>query len=169
MQVLGTRVLGTAFLAAALMGVCAPAGATEALPENGAAKLAAYQVCQPLASIDMSVAGSETFTECHGIVKNHDSEKQPDNLAIHCIEDASARPEAYKYAGTCVLTDSDSDKLYMTYGGSNSGQMKWIGGTGKYKDVSGAGNLRVIVAPRGGSGVFAFTLDFDVTWTNKAK
>ena len=165
------RVLGTIFLfiPIALIGLSAPASASEALPENGAAKLAAYQVCHPLAVVDMGPAGSESSTECNGIVKNLDSQKAPDNLAIRCLEDTSARPEAYKYSGTCVQTDGDGDKLFMTYEGSKSGQFKWIGGTGKYKDVAGSGNLGVVVAPGGSSNLFAYTLNFDVTWTNKPK
>jgi hypothetical protein len=163
------RVLGTIFLAIALIELCGPAAASEALPENGAAKLAAYQICHPLAVVDMGPAGSEASTECNGIVKNLGSQKQPDNLAIRCLEDASARPEGYKYFGACVQTDGDGDKLFMTYDGSNGGQFKWIGGTGKYKDVAGSGKLGVVAAPGNTSSLFAYTLNYDVTWTNKPK
>ncbi len=147
----------------------APASASEALPDTGAAKLAAYQVCHPLAALDMGAAGSETFTECNGIVKNLSGQNIVDNLSIHCVEDATARPEGYKYSGTCTQTDSDEDKLFMTYEGSGVGKVKWIGGTGKYKDVSGSGNLGVAVAPGGNSSVFAYTLTYDVDWTHKTK
>ena len=163
------RVLGTLLLSLAMIEFCAPASATGSLPENGAAKLAAYQVCRPLAAIDMGAAGSQTATECHGIVKNKESQSLPDNLSIQCLEDTSARPNSYKYSGTCVQTDSDGDKLYMTYEGSKTGEMKWIGGTGKYKDVEGSGDLRVVVAPGFGSKMFAYTLDYDVTWKHTAK
>ena len=116
----------------------------------------------------MGPAGSESSTECNGIVKNQDAQKQPDNLAIRCLEATSARPEGYKYLGTCVQTDGDGDKLFMTYEGSKSGQIKWVGGTGKYKNVRGSGGLGVVVAPGGASGLFAYTLNYDVTWTNKS-
>jgi hypothetical protein len=161
------RVLGTVFLSIALIELCAPASASDALSDNGEAKFAAYLVCHPLAAVDMGPAGSESATECNGIVKNLDSQKLPDNLAIHCLEDTSARPEEYKYSGTCVQTDGDGDKLFMTYEGTKSGQMKWIGGTGKYKDISGSGNLGVVVAPSSTSNLFAYTLNYDVTWTHK--
>jgi len=153
----------------ALFGACAPGFAAEALPETGSAKLAAYQVCHPLAAIDMGAAGSETFTECNGIVRNLDSQNTLDNLSIHCAENASARPEGYKYSGTCVQTDADEDKLFMTYEGSGVGKIKWIGGTGKYKDVSGSGSLGVVVAPGGTSTAFAYTLTYDVAWAHKTK
>ena len=163
------RVLGAIVFSIALVELGAPAHAGDALPENGAAKLAAYQVCHPLAAVDMGAAGSDASTECNGIVKNLDSQKSPDNLAIHCLEATSARPEAYKYSGACVQTDSDGDKLYMTYGGAKTEQVQWIGGTGKYSNVRGSGALRVVVAPRNEPKLFAYTLDYDVTWTNKPK
>jgi hypothetical protein len=148
---------------------CAPAQAIGPLPENGAAKLAAYQVCHPLAVVEMGALGSQTSTECHGIVKNLESQQLPNNLSIHCLESASSRPDSYKYSGACVQTDGDGDKLFMTYEGSKTGQVKWIGGTGKYKDVLGSGDLRVDVAPSLGSKIFAYTLDYNVSWTKKAK
>jgi hypothetical protein len=163
------RVLGFICFAVGLNAGCALTSAAEAAPENGAAKLAAYQVCHSLAVVDMGPAGTESATECNGIVRNLDSQKAPDNLSIRCLEDTSVRPEAYKYYGTCVQTDGDGDKIFMTYEGAKNGQVKWIGGTGKYKDVNGWGTLGVVVAPSGAAGLFAYTLNFDVTWTNKPK
>lgn len=163
------RVLSLVCLAFAASGWFATAAAVEAAPGSGAAKLAAYQICRPLAVVDMGPAGSQSATECNGIVRNLDSQKSPDNLSIRCLEDTSARPDSYKYSGSCVQTDSDGDKIFVTYEGAKNGQFKWIGGTGKYKDVSGSGALGVVVAPGGATDLFAYTLNFDVTWTNKPK
>ena len=99
------RVLGAVFLPIALIELCAPASASEALPENGAAKLAASQVCRPLAVVDMGAAGSEASAECNGIVKNLDGQKLPDNLAIRCLEEKSART-----AGIQVFRDLRPDR-----------------------------------------------------------
>ena len=163
------RILGAIILPIALIELCASASAGDALPESGGAKLAAYEVCRPLAAVDMGSAGSASSTECNGIVRNLDNQKPPDNLAIRCLEDSSARPDGYRYSGTCVQTDGDGDKLFMTYDGSRSGQIKWIGGTGKYRDVDGSGSLGVVAAPGNTSSLFAYTLTYDVTWTRKPK
>jgi hypothetical protein len=160
--------LGAVFLATAMVELCAPASASEALPESGEAKLAAYQVCHPVSVVEMGAAGSESATECEGIVKNLGGQG-PDNLGIRCLENGSTRGDGHKYSGACVQTDSDGDKLFMTYDGSVTGQVKWIGGTGKYKNVSGEGSLSVTVAPRIGPNRFAYTLGYDVNFTNKAK
>ena len=152
-----------------LVWLAAPACAADRLPESGSAKLAAYQVCKPLAVLDMGAAGTESATECHGVLRNLDAQKAPDNLAIHCLETTSARTDNYRYWGNCVQTDSDGDKLFVTYDGKKNGQFKWTGGTGKYKDFEGAGDISVVVAPGGAPDLFAYTLNFDVKWTTKAK
>ena len=161
------RSSGFVFLLAALP--FAPAYAADAPPASGSAKLAAYEVCRPLAVIDMGAAGTEAATECSGVVRNLDPQKQPDNLAIHCLETTGARPERYSYVGTCVLTDGAGDKLFMSYNGQKNGEFKWIGGTGAYKDVEGSGSLSVVAAPHDAPGQFAYTLNLEANWTAKAK
>jgi hypothetical protein len=163
------RILGALLLSVAWIASGATASAGEALPESGSAKLAAYAVCHPLAVLDMGSGGSQSSSECNGIVKNLDGPKFLDNLAIRCLEDSGARPEGYRYSGSCVQTDADGDKVFMTYEGSDRGQIKWIGGTGKYKDIAGSGNLSVTDAPSATPNFFAYTLSYDVSWTRKTK
>ena len=162
------RTLGLFLLSAALIASAA-ASAAEPLPKSGAAKLAAYAVCRSLAIVDMGPAGSQSSAECTGIVKTRDGTKLLDNLAIRCLEEARARPEGYKFLGTCVQTDGDNDMIYMTYEGPESGPVEWLGGTGKYKDLVGSGTWSVADAPGNTSSLFAFTLTYDVTWAPKEK
>jgi hypothetical protein len=102
-------------------------------------------------------------------VKTQDGSKLLDNQAIRCLEEAKARPEGYAFTGTCVQTDADGDKLFMTYEGPESGDIALIGGTGKYKDVTGKGTWSVTDAPGNTAQLFLFTLSYDVTWTTKGK
>ena len=148
--------------------VFGPALAAEPLPPTGAAKLAAYTVCHSLTNVDMGPVGSNSAAECTGIVKTRDGSKLLDNLAIRCIEDSKARPEGYAFTGTCIQTDADGDKLYMTYEGPEGGTLDWIGGTGKYEAIAGKGTWSVTDAPGNNSQLFAFTLTMDATWETKA-
>ena len=102
-------------------------------------------------------------------MKTRDGSKLLDNLAIRCLEEAKARPEGYKFTGTCVQTDGDGDKLFMTYEGPEGGDIALLGGTGKYKDIAGKGTWSVVDAPGNTSSLFAFTLSYDVTWTTKER
>jgi hypothetical protein len=164
MRLLSAFVILIAFIAGA-----APAFAAEPFPPSGAAKLAAYTVCRSAAIVDMGPVGSNSSAECIGIVKTRDGSKLLDNLAIRCLEEAKARPEGYAFTGTCIHTDADGDKIFMTYEGPESGTVALIGGTGKYKDIAGTGTWSVTDAPGNTAQLFAFTLTYDVSWTTKEK
>ena len=163
------RVSSHVFGFAALLAVSTPALADEPFPKTGAAKLAAYAVCRSLAIVDMGPVGSNSSAECTGIVKNRDGAKLLDNLAIRCLEEAKARPAGYAFTGTCIETDGDGDRLYMTYEGPEGGDIALLGGTGKYRDIAGKGTWSVADAPGNTASLFAFTLTYDVSWTTKAK
>jgi hypothetical protein len=156
------------FLAAAVV-LYAPAFAADAFPPSGAAKLAAYAVCRSAVIVDMGPVGSNSSAECTGIVKTRDGSKLLDNLAIRCMEESKARPEGYAFTGTCIQTDGDGDKIFMTYEGPEGGVIALLGGTGKYQDIAGKGTWSVVDAPGNTAQLFAFTLTYDVSWTSKAK
>ena len=163
------RTFRAPLILAAVIESQAPALAADPLPNSGAAKLAAYAVCRSLAIVDMGPVGSNSSAECTGIVKTRDGSKLLDNLAIRCLEEARARPEGYKFTGTCVHTDGDGDKIFMTYEGPESGDIALLGGTGKYRDITGKGTWSVADAPGNTAQLFAFTLTYDVNWTMKEK
>ena len=152
-----------------LMAAGGPALAAEPFPASGSAKLAAYAVCRSAVIVDMGPVGSNSSAECTGIVKTRDSSKLLDNLAIRCMEESKARPEGYAFTGTCIETDGDGDKIFMTYEGPESGDIALLGGTGKYKAITGKGTWSVADAPGNTAQLFAFTLTFNVSWTTKEK
>ncbi len=141
--------------------------AGSSMPPSGSAKFAAYTVCRSLGKVDFGAVGSDSSAECAGIVKNRDDAKTLDNLAIRCLEGSIARKEGYSFTGSCVETDADGDSIYLTYQGPESGPLKLIGGSGKYKDISGQGTWAVTDAPGNSPSLFAFTLDFSVEWKSK--
>ncbi len=151
------------------IALAAPAFAADPFPVSGAAKLAAYSVCRSAVIVDMGPVGSNSSAECTGIVKTLDGSKILDNLAIRCIEEAKARPAGYAFSGSCIQTDGDGDKIFMTYEGPETGTIEWIGGTGKYQDILGKGTWSVVDAPGNTAQLFAFTFTYDVNWTSKTK
>jgi hypothetical protein len=163
------RILGAILILVGFVAFGGPAFAADPLPKTGSAKLAAYSVCRSAVIVDMGAAGSNSSAECIGIVKTLDGSKLLDNLAIRCLEEAKARPEGYAFTGTCVQTDADGDKIFMTYEGPESGTIEWIGGTGKYKDIAGTGTWSVTDAPGNTANLFLFTLSYDAAWTTKEK
>ena len=163
------RTLCALLFPAAVIASGAAAVAAEPFPANGSAKLAAYAVCRSAVIVDMGPVGSNSAAECSGIVKTRDGSKLLDNLAIRCIEESKARPQGYAFTGTCIETDGDGDKIFMTYEGPESGEIALLGGTGKYKTISGRGTWSVADAPGNTPQLFAFTLTYDVNWTTTEK
>ena len=163
------RILSALLILAAAIASRAPAFAADAFPASGAAKLAAYSVCRSAVMVDMGPVGSNSSVECTGIVKTRDGSKLLDNLAIRCMEESKARPAGYAFTGTCIQTDGDGDKIFMTFEGAEGGAIEWIGGTGKYQDITGKGAWSVVDAPGNNAQLFAFTLTYDVTWEIKGK
>src|SRR3954469_21170294 len=99
----------------------ASAAHADALPKTGSVKHAAYTVCRQSVAIDLGEVGSDSSAECIGVVKTADGSKPLDNLAIRCLEGSVARKAGYKFTGSCVETDGDGDKLYLTYEGPEDG------------------------------------------------
>ena len=156
-------------LAAVFALVAPPASAAEPFPKSGQAKLAAYTVCRSLAIIDMGPVGSQSSAECQGIVKSLEGPSPLDNMAIHCLEESKARVEGYRFDGTCVQSDGDGDKIFLTYEGPESGPVAILGGTGKYQGLTGDGDWSVADAPGNSANLFAFTLTYQIKWAYKAK
>ena len=163
------RTLGVLLILMASVTLRLPAFAADAFPGGGAAKLAAYAVCRSAVIVDMGPVGSNSSAECTGIVKTRDGSKLLDNLAIRCMEESKARREGYAFTGVCIQTDSDGDKIFMTYEGPEGGDIALLGGTGKYQDITGKGTWSVVDAPGNNAQLFAFTLSYDVSWTTKEK
>jgi hypothetical protein len=159
-----TRLSAASFaLLAALPAVSAMA-AGAALPKSGSVHHAAYTICRSLGGADLGEFGSDTSADCHAIVRTKDGAKAFDNLAMQCLEDSTARKSGYKFTGSCVETDADGDKLFLTYEGPESGPVDVLGGTGKYKGLTGKGQWTVADAPGNTATLFGFTLDYSFDW-----
>ena len=117
----------------------------------------------------MGPVGSNSSAECTGIIVKIRRIKDFGQSRDRCIEEAKARREGYAFTGTCIQTDGDGDKIFMTYEGPETGTIEWIGGTGKYQDIVGKGTWSVVDAPGNNAQLFAFTFSYDVNWTSKTK
>jgi hypothetical protein len=155
-------VAASLLFAAALPAAALAAG--PALPKSGSVHHAAYTVCRALGGVDLGEVGSDASAECTGIVRTKDASPALDNLAIKCLEGSTARQSGYKFTGTCVETDADGDKIYLVYEGPEIGPIEALGGSGKYKGLTGKGQWSVSDAPGNTASLFAFTLDYTLDW-----
>ena len=156
------------FLAAASLASDAVAPPPAApLPPSGSTTYTAYFACRQLINIDMGEIGSQSTAECVGISKNIADPGIFDNLSVRCIEGGEFRGAEAKFNGWCAQTDGDGDQFFTGYTGGDDGPVGYIGGTGKYKNVSIAGTWAVHDAPALPTGQFAFRLEYQVSWQPK--
>jgi hypothetical protein len=159
------NVLSALFIVAPMIAA-APARSAP-LPPAGSAAYAASFACRQLDMIDMGEAGNQSVAECVGISRSTGESKLFDNMSVRCLEDGEARAGSYKFTGWCAQTDGDGDKLFTSYAGSEGGDVAYIGGTGKYKNISFKGTWTVKDAPAVAPGQFAFVIDYKVDWQAK--
>ena len=148
------------------MGAAIPAHGAP-LPPSGSTAYTGYFACHHLEVIDMGESGSQTVTECVGITRNISDPKLFDNMSVRCLEDSEVRVGGYKYNGWCAETDGDGDKLFTSYTGPESGPVAYIGGTGKYKNISLEGTWAVRYAPPLPASQFAFVMEYKIQWQAK--
>jgi hypothetical protein len=134
------------------------------LPREGTAVYVTYYVGRPLASVDMAEAGSQGVSELVGVARNTSGQAIFDNLSVRCLiyrDSTSGRP---RYNGSCTETDVDGDRIFTTF---DSTVHTLVGGTGKYKGITGSAPYTVNVLKPPGDGMTASVVEHKVTWQFK--
>jgi len=134
------------------------------IPASGATTYVTYYAWRDLASIDMGEPGSQAIEEMVGVTRNTDGQKVFDHMTAHCIlyfAMAGGKPNS---SGSSTEVDGDGDKVFTTF---NEQAHTLIGGTGKYKGISGTAHYTVTMAPDVGPGQGAATVEHKVKWQIK--
>lgn len=136
------------------------------MPQQGTATYVTYYTSRSLASLDMGEVGSEALLELVGVTRNTDGQKFFDNMTVRCILYHEAVGGGVKGNGACIETDSDGDKVFTTF---DVGALvhTLIGGTGKYKGISGTAPYTTKRLPAPGEGLGAFIVEHKATWQFK--
>ena len=110
----------------------ASAGAAD-FPKTGNAEYDTYYVFNTVVKIDTEagMGGIDDFT---GITRNVKGEGAFNNMSVHCLGHWSAVGDNFNFNGSCTETDTDGDTVFTTFDNENHYMM---GGTGKYKGISG--------------------------------
>jgi hypothetical protein len=136
------------------------------MPKEGRTNYVIYYTGRLLASMNMGDVGSQALVELVGVSRNTDGQKYFDNMAVRCLvyrETVAGKLRAY---GSCTETDIDGDKVFATF---DSAVMihTIIGGTGKYKGISGSEPYTWKGLPEAGEGLTTSIADLKVTWQFK--
>ena len=87
-------------------------------------------------------------------------------MSVRCLFYREAVGGKDKGSGACTETDSDGDKVFSTFD-AGTRIHTLIGGTGKYKGISGTAPITVTPLPAPGPGLGAIVVEHRVTWQFK--
>ena len=155
-----------AFAAMALVGASTLASAQVAkLAPQGSATYVTYYNTQALGALDMGEFGAGTVLQFSGITRSSDGAKAFDNMAVRCVAYNELQGGKLQASGSCVEIDADSDKVFTTFA---AGTHTIVGGTGKYKGISGSAPFAVVSRlPSPGTGMGALAVEHRVSWQFK--
>lgn len=151
-----------ASMAVALAFCAAPAAAAE-FPKTGSAEYDTYYVDNTLAKID-SGAGTGGIVDTTGITRNVKGEGPFHDMSVRCLYHWSAVGETLHFNGSCVETDKDGDNVFTTFDDNNHYMM---GGTGKYKGITGTVPYTVTELHAAAGGRGALIVNHKATWEIK--
>jgi hypothetical protein len=149
-------------IAVVLTFFVAPPAAAE-LPKSGSAEYDTYYVENAMAKID-SGAGAGSIGEITGINRNVKGEGPFHDMSVRCQYHQSAVGETFHYNGSCVETDKDGDNVFTTFDDKNHYLM---GGTGKYKGITGTVPYTVGELHEAVGGRTAYIVNHKATWEIK--
>ena len=140
----------------------APALSAE-FPKTGEAEYDTYYVGNPVAEFD-SGAGTGTIIDSTGITRNVKGGGPFHDMSVRCLYHMSSVGETVHLNGSCVETDKDGDNVFTTFDDKNHYLM---GGTGKYKGITGTVPYTVVGLHEAVGGRGAVIVNHKATWEIK--
>jgi hypothetical protein len=131
------------------------------LPPSGTTHFTTYFSVHPDHVVEMVDNSSITTAELVGITRNPDGEPYFDNMVVHCLVTIRVVKGDQELYGACKETDKDGDYTSTTF---DSKAHYFIGGTGKYKGITGEAPFTVETMPAPGEGLGALIIPHEVTW-----
>ena len=148
---------------AIVLTFCASPVAAAEFPKTGSAEYDTYYLENTVAKID-SGGNTGTIVDSAGINRNVKGDGPFHDMAVHCLYHQSSVGETFHYNGSCVETDKDGDNVFTTFDNENHYLM---GGTGKYKGITGKVPYTVVDLHDTVGGHAASIVNHKATWEIK--
>jgi len=159
----GTAMKSMFALMAVVLTLCAAPAISAEFPKTGEAEYDTYYVDNTLAKID-SGAGMGAIVDTTGITRNVKGEGPFHDMSVRCLYHWSVVGETNHFNGSCVETDKDGDNVFTTFDDKNHYLM---GGTGKYKGITGTVPYTFVELHEAVGGRAAFIVNHKATWEIK--
>ena len=138
------------------------AAEVEKLPPSGTTHFTTYFSVRPYQDLKLVENSDLTVAELVGITENPDGKPYFNNMVVHCLVSIlKVKDGSQQLSGACRETDQDGDSTSTTF---DSKAHYYIGGTGKYKGITGTAPFTVTALPAPGEGLGALIIPHEVTW-----
>ena len=131
------------------------------LPPSGTTHFTTYFSVRPAHELAMVDDSSISVVELVGITRNPDGEPWFDSMVVRCLASIRVVKGEQELYGACKETDADGDYTSTTF---DSKAHYFIGGTGKYKGITGEAPFTVESLPAPDEGLGALIIPHEVTW-----
>ena len=124
-------------IAASILALTAASAPAADFPKKGATKATGYFTGGPVEALEGWEAGSnpEIYVSS-GMIRNEKEGGPFDTNYVRCIGQDVTIAGKLLDNGFCTETDKAGDMIFLTYSGEG---FTYIGGTGKYKGITGGG------------------------------
>lgn len=133
-------------------------------PKQGTTSYVTHFMMHPTTTIDLGNLGKAIALEMVGTTVNINGEKLMDKMTAQCVAVQIVSKAQNYIDGGCVLTDKDGDKIFSTFDtreheGSlprfTCGTHIIVGGSGKYKGMSGKEPFSCAILPTAAGDVWS--------------
>ena len=150
-------------LTAAALCVAAPVlAATVFVPPSGETTYVTHYTGRVINTEYLGDGASESLMEMSGVSQNTVGQLAFDGMHAHCLMGSAIIGGKPSVSGACTETDRDGDQVFTSFNGA---AYNLIGGTGKYKGISGSALYSVTPEPSLEQGRYGYVMKHDVTWT----
>ncbi|MFL5334953.1 MAG: hypothetical protein ACJ8H8_17610 [Geminicoccaceae bacterium] len=151
----------SAAIAAFIAGVASSSAAD--FPKSGNAEYDTYYVLKTVGKLETDVASGGLY-DFTGITRNVKGESPFNNMSVHCLSRWTLVGGKFDHNGSCTETDQDGDTVFTTF---DSDTHYVIGGTGKYKGITGSAPYSAIQLHETVDGQEAAIVNHKVSWQIK--
>ena len=147
--------------------LCAfPATSTFAqdFPKKGEAEVDTYYVFDTRATFPKNELGAAGIDEFNGVSRNVKGEGPFNDMSVYCLAHWTMIGDAYKSNGSCIETDRDGDNIFVTF---DEGSDYLLGGTGKYKGITGKSPYTATELRANASGRATYVVNHKRIWEIK--
>jgi hypothetical protein len=152
----------TALSAVALYSATPVLAETAVLPPNGETSYAIHYSGRVIDTQYLGDGVSESLMVLTGISRNAVGQPAFDAMKANCLMLSAVVGGKLRHQGACTQTDRDGDHVFTSFDGA---VFRLIGGTGKYRGISGSALYSVTPEPSLEPGQYGYVMENDVTWT----